>query len=56
MNFSSWPPALVVDVEGNGLNSPDLVEVTALPVCEGRLDTSTAGAWLTGGYGRDGQG
>ncbi|MCX4549599.1 MULTISPECIES: 3'-5' exonuclease [unclassified Streptomyces] len=47
MNFSSWPPLLVVDVEGNGTNPPDLVEVAALPVRGGRPDTSTAGAWLT---------
>ncbi|MFI7103306.1 exonuclease domain-containing protein [Streptomyces sp. NPDC050161] len=47
MNFSSWPPLLVVDVEGNGANPPDLVEVAALPVRDGRPDTSTAGAWLT---------
>ncbi|GAA1153267.1 hypothetical protein GCM10009654_06040 [Streptomyces hebeiensis] len=47
MNFSSWPRLLVVDVEGNGTNPPDLVEVAALPVREGRPDTSTAGAWLT---------
>ncbi|MFD3909999.1 exonuclease domain-containing protein [Streptomyces sp. NPDC058603] len=47
MNFSSWPLLLVVDVEGNGTNPPDLVEVAALPVRDGRADTSTAGAWLT---------
>ncbi|GAA5061193.1 3'-5' exonuclease [Streptomyces similanensis] len=47
MNFSSWPELLVVDVEGNGANPPDLVEVAALPVRAGRPDTSTAGAWLT---------
>ncbi|WP_329388672.1 3'-5' exonuclease [Streptomyces sp. NBC_01716] len=47
MNFSSWPPLLVVDVEGNGANLPDLVEVAALPVRQGSPDTSTAGAWLT---------
>ncbi|MER6640602.1 3'-5' exonuclease [Streptomyces microflavus] len=47
MNFSSWPSLLVVDVEGNGTNPPDLVEVAALPVRDGRPDTSTAGAWLT---------
>ncbi|MEU0693607.1 3'-5' exonuclease [Streptomyces niveus] len=47
MNFSTWPPLLVVDVEGNGANPPDLVEVAALPVREGRPDTSVAGAWLT---------
>ncbi|MGW4345252.1 3'-5' exonuclease [Streptomyces sp. NPDC004690] len=47
MNFSSWPELFVVDVEGNGANPPDLVEVAALPVRAGRPDTSTAGAWLT---------
>ncbi|NDZ77007.1 3'-5' exonuclease [Streptomyces sp. SID10853] len=47
MNFASWPPLLVVDVEGNGANPPDLVEVAALPVGGGQPDTSTAGAWLT---------
>ncbi|WP_242334215.1 hypothetical protein [Streptomyces formicae] len=46
MSFSTWPRLLVVDVEGNGLNPPDLVEVAALPVHAGRPDTSTAGAWL----------
>ncbi|MFJ5100839.1 exonuclease domain-containing protein [Streptomyces sp. NPDC088554] len=47
MNFSSWPTLLVVDVEGNGCNPPDLVEVAALPVRDGQPDKSTAGAWLT---------
>ncbi|WP_282795260.1 3'-5' exonuclease [Streptomyces sp. CC224B] len=47
MNFASWPPLLVVDVEGNGHNPPDLVEIAALPIRGGRPDTSTAGAWLT---------
>ncbi|MFJ2818525.1 exonuclease domain-containing protein [Streptomyces sp. NPDC087294] len=47
MNFSSWPALLVVDVEGNGANPPDLVEVAVLPVRDGHPDTSTAGAWLT---------
>lgn len=47
MNFHTWPALLVVDVEGNGTNPPDLVEVAALPVREGRPDTNTAGAWLT---------
>ncbi|WP_037908903.1 3'-5' exonuclease [Actinacidiphila yeochonensis] len=46
MNFSTWPHLLVVDVEGNGANPPDLVEVAALPIRDGRPDTSTAGAWL----------
>lgn len=45
MNFATWPSLLVVDVEGNGLNPPDLVEVAALPVRDGRPDTSTAGWW-----------
>ncbi|MER5611033.1 3'-5' exonuclease [Streptomyces sp. NPDC002215] len=35
-----------MDVEGNGATPPDLVEVAALPVRDGRPDTSTAGAWL----------
>lgn len=47
MNFSSWPPLLVVDVEGNGASPPDLVEVAALPVRNGQPDTRTAGVWLT---------
>ncbi|WP_369391132.1 exonuclease domain-containing protein [Streptomyces sp. CG1] len=43
----AWPARLlVVDVEGNGANPPDLVEVAALPIRDGRLDTTTAGAWL----------
>jgi len=46
MNFATWPALLVVDVEGNGANPPDLVEVAALPVRDGGPDTSTAGAWL----------
>ncbi|OPF76703.1 DNA polymerase III subunit epsilon [Streptomyces antioxidans] len=46
MNFATWPALLVVDVEGNGANPPDLVEVAALPVRDGGADTSTAGAWL----------
>ncbi|WP_413804349.1 exonuclease domain-containing protein [Streptomyces sp. OE57] len=46
MNFATWPALFVVDVEGNGANPPDLVEVAALPVRDGEPDTSTAGAWL----------
>ncbi|MFD7071019.1 exonuclease domain-containing protein [Streptomyces sp. NPDC059913] len=46
MNFSSWPPLLVVDVEGNGTNPPDLVEIAALPVRDGHPGTSTADSWL----------
>ncbi|NJQ04014.1 3'-5' exonuclease [Streptomyces lonarensis] len=47
MIFSSWPALLVVDIEGKGTNPPDLVEVAALPVRDGRPDKDTAGAWLT---------
>ena len=36
MNFSSWPTLLVADIEGNGTNPPDLVEVAALPVRDGQ--------------------
>ncbi|MFJ9417617.1 exonuclease domain-containing protein [Streptomyces sp. NPDC101227] len=46
MNFSAWPKLLVVDVEGNGGNPPDLVEVAALPIRDGQADKRTAGAWL----------
>lgn len=45
MIFTDWPPLLVVDVEGNGSNPPDLVEVAALPIRDGRPDTSAAGVW-----------
>lgn len=47
MIFSTWPPLLVVDVEGNGTNPPDLVEVAALSIRDGRPDKRTAKAWLT---------
>ncbi|MFH9677670.1 exonuclease domain-containing protein [Streptomyces sp. NPDC017405] len=47
MNFATWPALLVVDVEGNGTNPPDLIEVAALPVRNGRPDKSTAAWWLT---------
>lgn len=46
MNFSSWPKLLVVDVEGNGVNPPELVDVAALPLRYGQPDKTTAGAWL----------
>jgi DNA polymerase III epsilon subunit-like protein len=46
MNHSTWPTLLVVDVEGNGANPPDLVEIAALPIRDGRPDVGTAGAWL----------
>ncbi|MCX4826053.1 3'-5' exonuclease [Streptomyces sp. NBC_01142] len=46
MKFAAWPKLLVVDVEGNGGNPPDLVEVAALPIRDGQADTTTAGTWL----------
>lgn len=47
MKPEDWPSRLlVVDVEGNGAQPPDLVEVAALPIRHGTPDTSTAGAWL----------
>lgn len=46
MKYAAWPKLLVVDVEGNGANPPDLVEVAALPIRAGQADTSTAEAWL----------
>ncbi|WP_031487740.1 3'-5' exonuclease [Streptomyces bicolor] len=47
MIFRTWPALLVVDVEGNGTTPPDLVEVAALPIRDGRPDKTTAKAWLT---------
>ncbi len=46
MTPSPWPRLLVIDVEGNGASPPDLVEVAALPMLDGAVDTSTAEAWL----------
>lgn len=46
MNYSTWHPLFVVDVEGNGTHPPDLVEAAALPIRDGKPDTSTARAWL----------
>lgn len=46
MNFTAWTKLLVVDVEGNGANPPDLVEVAGLPIRDGQADKTTAGAWL----------
>jgi exodeoxyribonuclease X len=46
MTSTAWPDLLVIDTEGNGHNPPDLIEVAALPVRDGSLDTNTAGAWL----------
>ncbi|MEV6861562.1 3'-5' exonuclease [Streptosporangium subroseum] len=36
MDFGTWPPLLVVDVEGNGATPPDLVEVATIPIDAGR--------------------
>ncbi|GAA2439687.1 3'-5' exonuclease [Streptomyces glaucus] len=47
MNYAGWPrPLLVVDVEGNGANPPDLVEVALLPVEDGRVHPDRARQWL----------
>jgi DNA polymerase III epsilon subunit-like protein len=46
VNYSTWPPLIVVDVEGNGAVPPDLVEVAMLPVRDGQPDLRTARAWL----------
>ncbi|MCX5215713.1 3'-5' exonuclease [Kitasatospora sp. NBC_00240] len=36
MDFRTWPRLYVVDVEGNGATPPDLVELAAVPVVDGR--------------------
>lgn len=36
MDFGTWSRLLVVDVEGNGAAPPDLVEVAAIPISDGR--------------------
>ncbi|MFF5209257.1 exonuclease domain-containing protein [Streptosporangium sp. NPDC000396] len=36
MDFGAWPRLLVIDVESNGANPPDLVEVAAIPIVAGR--------------------
>lgn len=36
MDFGTWPRLYVVDVEGNGATPPDLVEVAAIPIVQGR--------------------
>ncbi|OEV03757.1 DNA polymerase III subunit epsilon [Streptomyces nanshensis] len=43
----AWPQRLVVvDVEGNGLHPPDLVEVAAFPLTDGALATAAGRQWL----------
>ncbi|GGZ73531.1 exonuclease domain-containing protein [Streptomyces echinoruber] len=47
MRYADWPrPLLVVDVEGNGANPPDLVEVALFPVEGGRVRPERARQWL----------
>ncbi|MET9611745.1 3'-5' exonuclease [Kitasatospora indigofera] len=46
MDFGTWPRVFVVDVEGNGGQSPDLVEVAAIPVVNGGPVPSSARATL----------
>ncbi|GAA3115068.1 3'-5' exonuclease [Streptosporangium carneum] len=36
MDFGTWPPLFVVDVEGNGAQPPDLVEVAAVRIDGGQ--------------------
>ncbi|NEA60135.1 3'-5' exonuclease [Streptomyces sp. SID13666] len=42
----SWPPLLVVDVEGNGATPPELVEVAILPITDGVLHAERRREWL----------
>jgi DNA polymerase III epsilon subunit-like protein len=46
MDFRSWPPVLVVDVEGNGATPPDLVEVATVPIINGYADHTRSRNWL----------
>ena len=47
MTPAAWPkPLFVVDVEGNGANPPDLVEVAAVPVEDGQPFPHQARTWL----------
>ncbi|MFG2845365.1 exonuclease domain-containing protein [Kitasatospora sp. NPDC048296] len=46
MDYNTWPRVFVVDVEGNGAQPPDLVEVAAIPVDNGRPDSSAARSTL----------
>jgi exodeoxyribonuclease X len=47
MNFAAWPRLLLmVDVEGNGAKPPDIEEIAAMPVREGRLAPQEAWATL----------
>jgi len=46
MKVQDWPRLFVVDVEGNGIARPDLVELAAVPVVGGEVDTAGTAAWL----------
>ncbi|MGW2038687.1 3'-5' exonuclease [Streptomyces virginiae] len=47
MSPLTWPePLYVVDVEGNGANPPDLVEVALIPVTDGQPRPEGARSWL----------
>ncbi|MFG3255250.1 exonuclease domain-containing protein [Streptomyces sp. NPDC048172] len=47
MKPADWHrPLYVIDVEGNGANPPDLVEVAAIPLDEGRARPERARTWL----------
>jgi exodeoxyribonuclease X len=39
MDYTSWPKVIVADVEGNGHQPPDLVEVATVPIVNGRIET-----------------
>lgn len=41
-----WPRVVVTDVEGNGANPPDLVEVAVTPIQDRQVDTGAARSWL----------
>jgi exodeoxyribonuclease X len=42
MEFSTWPPVVVVDVEGNGASPPDLVEVATVAIYRGQIQGGQA--------------
>ncbi|MFI5527040.1 exonuclease domain-containing protein [Kitasatospora sp. NPDC051853] len=46
MNTSTWPRLLVVDVEGNGQQPPDLVELAVVPVDGGQVRPEQARSTL----------
>jgi exodeoxyribonuclease X len=42
MDYTSWPKVIVADVEGNGDQPPDLVEVATVPIVNGRIEPEQA--------------